>query len=78
MRRAGVGGTPHQLRHSFGTNALRVAGDVRVAQELLRHASLATTQLYTAVDDTARRAAIHALPTPPGAVQHPQRRRRWS
>jgi integrase/recombinase XerD len=63
MRRAGVPCTAHQLRHSFGTNVLRTAGgNLRVAQELLRHASVATTALYTQVDDAERRAAILALP----------------
>ncbi len=63
FRRAGVQCTAHQLRHWFGTNTLRAAGgNLRVAQELLRHASVATTALYTQVDDTERRAALLALP----------------
>lgn len=62
MRRAGVPGTAHSLRHWYGTNVLRTAkGNLRVAQELLRHASPATTALYTKVDDSERRAAIAAL-----------------
>lgn len=62
FRRAGIRCSARQLRHWFGTNTLRAAGNLRVAQELLRHASVATTALYTQVDDTERRAAILALP----------------
>jgi site-specific recombinase XerD len=61
MTRAGVNASPHQLRHYFGSTLLAKGADLREVQELMRHSSIASTQIYTEVPDARRAAAIARL-----------------
>jgi integrase/recombinase XerD len=65
-QRAGLGGppTPHQLRHAFASNVLDAGGSVDEAQELLGHASVSSTEVYTHPDPARLRAAVDAVPSP--------------
>lgn len=63
MRRAGIPGTAHALRHWFGTQLLKRGADMRVTQDLMRHSRLTSTEIYTETDDARRRAAIRLLPS---------------
>lgn len=62
MDRAEVPGTAHSLRHWLGTELVRSGVNARIVQTLMRHASLATTAIYTLVDSDQQRAGLLALP----------------
>lgn len=67
LRAAQVPATAHQLRHWFGTNLYAQTHDLRLTQEMLGHANLATTAIYTAFDRTAAAAAVGELGFAPNA-----------
>jgi integrase/recombinase XerD len=64
LHRVGYQGSAHALRHTFGTEIQRLVRDVRVTQELMRHQSVTSTQIYTEVSDRDMVAAVHALRRP--------------
>lgn len=64
MTRAGFEGTPHQLRHSYGTELVRQNVHLRIVQALMRHESPASTAIYTQVDDDQMRQGIAVLRMP--------------
>lgn len=62
MRRCGVPGTPHALRHFYGSQLVAAGAQMRVVQEAMRHTSLQSTQVYTEVTDAQIRCAVESLP----------------
>jgi integrase/recombinase XerC len=65
LHKAGIRETLHQLRHRFGTQVYRASGhDIRLTQELLGHASPATTAIYTEIDQSAAASTVAAIARP--------------
>lgn len=63
-KRAGITNeqlTPHSLRHKFGSDLVEEGVDIRVVQELMMHATLSSTEIYTAVSERRKREGIAAL-----------------
>ncbi|ROZ62082.1 hypothetical protein EDL96_11520 [Kocuria soli] len=68
-RLLGPGWTAHTLRHRFATECYRASRDLLAVQQLLGHASVATTQIYVGVDRDALTAAVAAIPKPPQSAR---------
>jgi integrase len=62
LRRSGSDATPHQLRHYYGTTALQSTSNLRQVQDMMRHASPATTARYTKVAASELTTAAEGLP----------------
>lgn len=71
--RAGISAVrPHQLRHAFASNVLDAGGALDEVQDLLGHASISSTQIYTHPDPARLRAAVEAVPSPRPMVAGPR------
>lgn len=68
MIRAEIPGSGHRLRHWFATMLVRAGVDLRTVQELMRHASLQTTQIYTLVADLQKVTAVELLQFPSAEI----------
>jgi integrase/recombinase XerD len=71
LREAGVNGTAHTLRHWFGSNLYAQSHDIRLTQEMLGHARLETTAIYTAFDRRAAGDAIRSMSFTGGSQDAP-------
>jgi len=54
--------TPHKLRHTFASMIYQKTKDIRIIQDLLGHANISTTQIYTHTDIQQKKEAIEELP----------------
>lgn len=62
LHRIGIAHTLHSLRHRFGTQCLRLSGNLRHTQSLMRHKSIVSTTIYTLVEKSETAAVVAALP----------------